>query len=101
MQIKPLISVDETGKLVNVGKIRGKSNVVPTLVERFKRDSKNMKKETAFVAHADNLEGAKELKKAIKGLCKNVEICELGPVIGSHVGSGMLAVLFFGERNLK
>ncbi len=101
LQIKPLISVDETGKLVNVGKIRGKSNVVPTLVERFKRDSKNMKKETAFVAHADNLEGAKELKKAIKGLCKNVEICELGPVIGSHVGSGMLAVLFFGERNLK
>ena len=57
--------------------------------------------ENTFVAHADNLEGAKELKKAIKGLCKNVEICELGPVIGSHVGSGMLAVLFLGERNLK
>ena len=101
LQIKPLISVDETGKLVNVGKIRGASNVIPALVERFKRDSKDMKKETAFVAHADNPEGAKELKKAIKGLCKNVIICEIGPVIGSHVGTGMLAVLFLGERNLK
>ena len=60
-----------------------------------------MKKETALVAHADNPEGAKELKKAIKGLCKNVIICEIGPVIGSHVGTGMLAVLFLGERNLK
>ena len=87
LQIKPLISVDETGKLVNVGKIRGKSNVIPALVERFK--------------HADNPEGAKELKKAVKGLCKKVEICEIGPVIGSHVGTGMLAVLFLGERNLK
>ena len=101
LQIKPLISVDETGKLVNVGKIRGASNVIPALVERFKRDSRDMKKETAFVAHADNPEGAKELKKAIKGLCKNVKICEIGPVIGSHVGTGMLAVLFLGERNLK
>lgn len=101
LQIKPLLSVDETGKLVNVGKIRGKSNVIPALVERFKRDSRDMKKETAFVAHADNPEGAKELKKAVKSLCKKVEICEIGPVIGSHVGTGMLAVLFLGERNLK
>lgn len=101
LQIKPLISVDETGKLVNVGKIRGKSNVIPALVERFKRDSEDMKKEIAFVAHADNPEGAKELKKAIKGMCKQVQICEIGPVIGSHVGSGMLAVLFIGKRNLK
>ena len=101
LQIKPLISVDETGKLVNVGKIRGKSNVIPALVERFKRDSRDMKKELCFVAHADNPEGAKELKKAVKGLCKHVEIMEIGPVIGSHVGSGMLAVLFLGERNLK
>ena len=31
LQIKPLLSCDETGKLVNVGKIRGKSNVIPTL----------------------------------------------------------------------
>ncbi len=101
LQIKPLISVDETGKLVNVGKIRGKSNVIPALVEKFKRDSRDMKKEIAFVAHADYPEGAKELKKAVKVLCKRVEICEIGPVIGSHVGSGMLAVLFLGERNLK
>lgn len=101
LQIKPLISVDDTGKLVNVGKIRGASNIIPALTERFKRDGRGMKKETAFIAHADNPEGAKELKKALKGLCKHVEVCEIGPVIGSHVGTGMLAVVFVGERNLK
>lgn len=26
---------------------------------------------------------------------------DIGPVIGTHVGSGMLAVLFLGTRNLK
>ncbi len=101
LQIKPLISVDDTGKLVNVAKIRGKSNVVKTLVERFERDGVDTKKNTIFIAHADNEEGAKELYKAIKSKCKSVQICEIGPVIGAHVGSGMLAILFTGSRNLQ
>lgn len=101
LQIKPLISVDDTGKLVNVSKIRGKSNVVNALVSKLKRDADDMKKETIFIAHAANPEGAKELKKAVKGYCKEVQICEIGPVIGSHVGTGMLALLFLGKRNLN
>lgn len=99
LQIKPLISCDETGKLMNVGKIRGKSNVISTLVKYLKRDGENLKKSTVFVAHADNIEGAKALRKEIKGMCKDVQICDIGPVIGAHVGSGMLAVVFLGKRN--
>lgn len=102
LQIKPLISADETGKLVNVSKIRGKSNVIPTLVKYAKRDAdKNSKKQVAFVAHADNIAGAKELRKAVKGMFKEVQICDIGPVIGSHVGSGMLAIVFLGDRNFN
>ncbi len=99
LQIKPLISCDETGKLLNVGKIRGASNVIPTLVKYAERDAVNPKKSIAFVAHANNPEGAKELRKAIKSKFKEVQICDIGPVIGSHVGSGMLAVVFVGKRN--
>ena len=102
LQIKPLISADDTGKLVNVGKIRGKSNVISTLVSHVKRDAdKNSKKQIAFVAHADDPDGAKELRKAVKGMFKDVQICSIGPIIGSHVGSGMLAVVFLGKRNLQ
>ena len=99
LQIKPLISCDETGKLLNVGKIRGASNVIPTIVKHVERDAVNPKKSIAFVAHADNPDGAKALRKAIKGMFKEVQICEIGPVIGSHVGSGMLAAVFVGKRN--
>lgn len=99
LQIKPLISCDETGKLINVGKIRGASNVIPTLVKHAERDAVNPKKSIAFIAHANNPEGAKELRKAIKGKFKEVQICDIGPVIGAHVGSGMLAVVFVGNRN--
>ncbi|MBQ1437850.1 MAG: DegV family protein, partial [Ruminococcus sp.] len=59
------------------------------------------KKAPVFIAHVDNPEGASELKKEIKGFCKNIHTCEIGPVIGAHVGSGMLALVFLGERNLS
>lgn len=101
LQIKPLISVDDGGKLVNVGKIRGSSKVVGTLVDHLKRDGENIKKEMVLIAHADNPEGAKELKKAVKGLCKEVKISEIGPVIGSHVGADMIALIFPGKRNVQ
>ena len=101
LQIKPLISCDETGKLYNAGKIRGKSNVIPTLEKYVKRDAIDPKKNIAFVAHANNPEGAKELRKAIKGMFKEVQICPIGPIIGSHVGPGMLAVVFKGNRKTQ
>lgn len=101
LQIKPLISVDDGGHLINVAKIRGKSNVVSTLVKHLQRDGEDIKNSPVFIAHADNKDGALELQKALKGMCKETQICDIGPVIGSHVGSGMLAILFLGKRNLK
>ena len=98
LQIKPLIGVDEVGHLYNAAKVRGKSNVIPTLVKHLEAEGEDTKNNLVFVAHADNKEGAEELKKKIKGMCKEVQICDIGPVIGTHVGSGMLAILFLGKR---
>ncbi len=100
LQIKPLLSVDNIGRLVNVAKIRGKSNVINSLVKQYLRDAEDTKKGTVFIAHADNEQGALELQKAIKGKCSECQICEIGPIIGAHVGSGMLAILFLGKRDL-
>ena len=99
LQIKPLLSVDETGALVTAGKVRGKSAVIPTLLKYIERDGVSAKENVAFIAHADNIEDAKELQKKVKTYCKDVQICDIGPVIGSHVGSGMLALTFVGNRN--
>lgn len=101
LQIKPLLSVDEKGALVTVGKVRGKSNIIPTLIKYIERDGTLSKENTVFIAHADNLEGAQELQKKLKSFCKDVQICDIGPVIGSHVGSGMLALTFIGNRNYQ
>ena len=101
LQIKPILSLDNDGKLVNVGKVRGANNVYDALIKKMQRDGYDYKNQTVIVGHADNIDGAKELKKRIKGLVKDVEICDIGPVIGTHVGSGMLALAFTGERNVN
>ena len=51
-----------------------------SLVSHFERDAENPKEQTVFIGHADNKEGALELQKRIKGMCKKSIICDIGPV---------------------
>ncbi|MDD5796362.1 MAG: DegV family protein [Oscillospiraceae bacterium] len=99
LQIKPMLSVDENSKLVTIGKIRGTNKVYDEFVKKIKRDCVDIKNQTVVVAHADNAEGANKLAEMLKPLVKEVMIFKIGPVIGAHVGSGMIALLFNGNRN--
>lgn len=101
LQIKPLLSVNATGGLINVAKIRGTSNVINNLINRYDEDAINPKENIVFIAHADNKEGALEMQKRMKSKCKKCYICDIGPIIGSHVGAGLLAITFTGKRNLS
>jgi fatty acid-binding protein DegV len=56
--------------------------------------------QTAFVAHGDALEDAHALRDRLLSRLDfaDVIIAEIGPVVGSHVGPGMLAVVFSGAE---
>ena len=101
LQIKPMLSLDGDGKLVNVGKVRGANNVYDALIKKMQRDGYDYKNQTVIVAHADNIDGAKELRKRVKSFVKDALILDIGPIIGTHVGTGMLALAFTGERNIN
>lgn len=101
LQIKPLISVDNDGKLIAVAKIRGNMKTYSTLIDRANRDGVNLKEQTVFIAHAECPEKAEKLKEMVVPLVKEVKIFKVGPIIGSHVGQGMFALAFQGERNLS
>lgn len=100
LQIKPLLSVDSDGKLVTVGKIRGANKIFDEFVSKLKRDGRNLKEETIVIAHTRNLEGVEKLKELVSPLVKDIIVCEVGPIIGAHVGCGLLALIYNGERNL-
>ena len=53
-----------------------------------------------FLAHAGCPEKAEYLKKILlsEGLVRDAKIYQVGPIIGSHVGNGMCAMVFEGEN---
>lgn len=99
LNLKPMLSVDGEGKLVCVSKIRGSKKVISAFISKITETS-SAKEQTVIIGHADNKEGALLLEEQLKelGLVKAVIISDIGPVIGTHVGAGMLALVFMGER---
>lgn len=59
-----------------------------------------MSSQTVMVGHADNLENAKKLADQIRSMniVKDVIIAQIGPIIGTHTGPGMLALVYMGKK---
>lgn len=102
LDIKPILSVDREGKLVTAAKMRGRKKSYHYLIQKLKEDCEKTECETIFLGHANCLEEAKYLQQLIleEKLAEKVIICNIGPIIGSHTGAGMIAVTFVGRSRL-
>ena len=100
LKIKPVLSIDPEGKLTVVSKVRGTKKGMDYLRERLVSDGIDTVNQTVMVGHADAQDIAEQLKEQVlsEGLVKDVIISNVGPIIGTHVGSGMFALTFLGEN---
>ena len=100
LNIKPIIHVDDEGKLVNVAKVRGRKSAIEYLAGKLGELGEGYDNETAFVVHGDSPEDAQTLADIVKEKygVKKVYVGYLGPVIGAHTGPGVLAVFFMGKH---
>ncbi|MCI8651338.1 MAG: DegV family protein [Oscillospiraceae bacterium] len=99
LQIKPIIHVDNEGKLDTVGKARGRKAALDYLVQKVVDTAIDPAEQTMFLSHSDCLEDVEYIASQLKEKCgvKDTKICDIGPVIGSHTGPGCAVVFFFGE----
>ena len=93
LNIKPILSLNENGEVYPVDKVRGRSKAADKVIELFENYAKN-KKVKAGISHAVNLEDAKKYEQLIKDKfnVQDFVLTEIGPVIGTHVGPGALAI---------
>ena len=101
LNIKPIIHVDENGKLDTVAKVRGRKAAMELLANKVAELGAGYDNETVTVAHGDCLEDAETLANLIKAKCpfvKNVQIGYVGGVIGAHTGPGVLVSFFLGKE---
>lgn len=95
LNIKPLLHVED-GKLVPIEKLRGKKKLLKRILELMEERGSDLSKQTIAISHGDDEELAFEMKKMIeeKFSPKDVYINIIGCAIGSHTGTGTLAVFF-------
>ena len=100
MNIKPILILDDFGKLKVVEKVRGKSKAAEYMISQIEKHAKDVCLQTLYVVHGDCEEEAKDFANKIKEKLKvkNFVIGNIGSIIGSHVGPGTLAVVFFGDK---
>jgi DegV family protein with EDD domain len=100
LNIHPILTTDEEGKLKVSEKVRGMKKAINRLAEKFDKYAFNRAVHRIIVAHAGCPELAEELRKLMlaKEKIKECIIQKIGPVIGSHTGSPMCALVFMGEQ---
>ena len=98
LKIKPVLHVDNQGRLVPVKKAIGKAKAIDELFLKFKERALDISQESVFISHGDCYDEALVLKEKILSEFKPKEIIigEIGPIIGSHSGPGTLALFFIG-----
>ena len=102
LQIKPVIVVNDEGRLDTVAKARGRKSAISTLVQKLEETGIPGANETVFLGHGDCPEEAEALAEQLKGKCgvKNVVITHVGNVIGSHTGPDVLVIAFLGKQRI-
>ena len=100
LNIKPILNMDNNGKLSAAGKIRGRKASIDELFNKVKLNGSNISEQTIFISHGDCDDEAKHLADNLKQQLKvkNILINYIGPVVGAHAGPGTLAVFFVGDK---
>jgi DegV family protein with EDD domain len=100
LDIKPILKIDDDGRLISIGKARGRKKSIKFLADKVREKVVNQEEQTIFISHADSEDEANTLMDIIKSEInvKSVLISSMGPVVGSHVGPGTIAVFFLGDN---
>lgn len=101
LNIKPILHVDDEGKLIPIGKVRGRKKSLLELVILMDSKIGSYAKscDTIFISHGDCREEAEFLAAKVKEKYHITTelINDVGAVIGAHSGPGTMALFFVGD----
>ncbi|MDR0468545.1 MAG: DegV family protein [Peptococcaceae bacterium] len=102
LNIKPIIYMNEEGKLININKVRGRKKSLDALAEAFRDRWIRYKEEPVIIGYGSYTvkEDAEYLRDQVKagGGPEDVWMYEIGPVIGAHTGPSVVAMFYLGDK---
>jgi len=101
LNVKPILTLVDDGKIVPVHKARGVKKAFEYFVDKM--NNVDLKGQVVGIAHSDSAPAAEELKNLIAAAYNvdNFIVSNIGPVIGTHTGPGTVAVVFLGQERIK
>ncbi len=101
VNIKPVLHVDEAGKLINIDRVRGRKKSLVTLVDNMEKQMGSFREanDMIMISHGDCREDAEFVAAQVKERF-GIDSCMInyvGPTIGAHSGPGTIALFFMGE----
>lgn len=106
LNLKPIMIVTSKGKLAVERTIKGKSKAVGYLVSKLEELGANAgidyTKHPVYILHSFNEALFAAFESALKQKFPNILIKKgvVGPVIGTHVGEGLIGIVFEGSKRL-
>lgn len=100
VQIKPIIHMDNNGALQVIGKERGRKKALSRIVDMAVERAKGWDNDIIMITHGDCIEDAEYVASLVRqkmGI-DNILINNIGTVIGSHTGPGVVAVFCMGSE---
>lgn len=99
LNIKPVMNMDNEGKLAAVSKARGRAAALRALVDKMGEQAIEPEKQTVFIAHADCYDDAHKVAEMVHERFGSKSLINyIGPVIGAHAGPGTVALFFVGKE---
>lgn len=100
LSVKPVLHVDDNGKLVAINKVRGRKQSLSALLSAMEKTMGDWENDTVYISQADCKDDAEFLAGEIKSAHPKTQviITDIGAVIGSHAGPGTVALFFFGDK---
>ncbi len=99
--IRPIIYMNEDGKMVSVGKEKGRVKAMERLINYVDELGEDVKSHRVIIGNTDSREIALEIERMLKnkyGADLRTEICDVNPTAGSHCGPNAVGVCFHAKR---
>lgn len=101
LRVKPVLHVDDEGRLIPKEKTLGRKKSLLKLVDKLEKTVDSNISNIVFISHGDDLDAANFVKEEIEKLNLGLEIKivnHIGPVIGAHSGPGTVALFFAASQ---
>lgn len=95
IKLKPVLHLNSNGQIVQRVKVIGRKKSITTVIEEFKKHYNGDCKQV-FISESACRQEAESVAVRLKEINPEIEIIinQLGPVITSHAGPGVMAVYF-------